>query len=174
MMRSLHGRSKCTSPSHEAAANPHPHSCHMNLCISSTVPGAGKCEIMSLRVHFFPLPSHRKSSSSKKHHLRQTAGVQLSLWRPGFGHADGQSPATTHLMRGQNRNRKFYSWAGHPQNSHFAGEVCYCKVVAKISLLFGNNGSWNPLFCLIFFFLFMRVGDEHSLYSLMVCKIQYM
>lgn len=181
MTGSLQGESKCSSASHEVAAHPHPRSHHRSLCIGPTCPPKGFLYSARGRqmwnnkpkgAFFFSSSSDRKSFYSKKHYHCRTAGAQLSCRCPAFGRADGQSLTTTHLMRGQNQNRtNFGSWAGRPQNSHFAGEVCYFDVLAKISLLFGNNSSWNTLFYL---FLFMWVSDEHSLYSLMVCKIQYM
>lgn len=107
MMGSLQGKSKCTSTSDEAAANPQPHSHHMNLCIGPTVPGAGKCEILSLKVHLFLrclieiFFTPRSATSAKQpvhsfHHGALVLAMKMVL-------------ATMRLTQSQNRDRKFCS-----------------------------------------------------------------
>lgn len=150
-MGSLQGKSKCTSTSDEAAANPQPHSHHMNLCIGPTLPGAGKCEILSLKVHIFLHRLIENFFYPKKRHLCQTASAQLSSRCTGFGHEDGLGHHAPHAESEPGQKILFLTWTSPEFPVCWRGSV-YFRVLAKISLLFGNNSSWNPLFYPIFFF----------------------
>lgn len=165
-MGSLQGKRKCTSTSDEAAANAQPGSPH--------IARGGQMWNTKPEGTFCSLTSHRKSFYSKKHHLRQQLvhssqhGALVLAMK-----MDGLWPPRA-SCRIRTRTENSVPELDVTRIPTLLKRSVYFWVPAKISLLFGNNSSWNPLFYPIFFYLFMWVSDEHSLYSLMVRKIQYM